>query len=340
MNITFMIGNGFDILVGLKTRYIDFYNYMKKDSVNDKNNKNGILVNIDKNIELWSDLELGLGNYTHTIEEDEIRLEKFYKDKFEIDLKLREYLKREQDRVNWQDKINGMAFRSEFINHIAGFYNFFKPSDKDEILETIAKRPLKYYLISFNYTNIIKEAININKSIDVETLYLHGTLNDENSILGVNDLEQIKNKYFNNRTEMLLSMCKLEMNKFLGEYRINKAEDILNSSEIVCIFGMSIGETDKYWWEKLIDSLEKGIIKIIIVFHYSSKLYTSNLVELWREQNRVKERILKYSSADNKDKLKDRIKVLCNSDMFKLRLKLEEESDFEIKINEEVAVAQ
>ena len=335
-----MIGNGFDILVGLKTRYIDFYNYMKKDSVNDKNNKNGILVNIDKNIELWSDLELGLGNYTHTIEEDEIRLEKFYKDKFEIDLKLREYLKREQDRVNWQDKINGMAFRSEFINHIAGFYNFFKPSDKDEILETIAKRPLKYYLISFNYTNIIKEAININKSIDVETLYLHGTLNDENSILGVNDLEQIKNKYFNNRTEMLLSMCKLEMNKFLGEYRINKAEDILNSSEIVCIFGMSIGETDKYWWEKLIDSLEKGIIKIIIVFHYSSKLYTSNLVELWREQNRVKERILKYSSADNKDKLKDRIKVLCNSDMFKLRLKLEEESDFEIKINEEVAVAQ
>ena len=30
MNVTFFIGNGFDINIGLKTKYSDFYPYFKK----------------------------------------------------------------------------------------------------------------------------------------------------------------------------------------------------------------------------------------------------------------------------------------------------------------------
>jgi len=64
MNILFLIGNGFDLNLGMKTRYRDFYDYytnLPKDNDSDvvKSFKNELWNNID----LWSDLERELGNY-------------------------------------------------------------------------------------------------------------------------------------------------------------------------------------------------------------------------------------------------------------------------------------
>ena len=67
MNITFMIGNGFDLQLGLKTRYIDFYNYYIA-----KNNNDMIAKSINENYDLWSDLEVGLGEFTSTLSNNDI----------------------------------------------------------------------------------------------------------------------------------------------------------------------------------------------------------------------------------------------------------------------------
>lgn len=61
MNITFLIGNGFDINIGLKTRYQNFYDYLKdsgnmKKLTSELNEKS----NVDFDKVMWSDLELGL----------------------------------------------------------------------------------------------------------------------------------------------------------------------------------------------------------------------------------------------------------------------------------------
>lgn len=326
MIITYMIGNGLDISLGLKTRYTDFYEYTK-NQYSDENIKNEILQSIGKDIELWSDLELGLGEYTKNIGDNPQKLDKFFKDKFDIDIMLREYLKNEQERIDWDDNENIAIFKNKFVRDLLYFYNYFKTTDKTEIVNLIGNNNLKYYLISFNYTDVIKRGIQIVTSADIEEFYLHGTLEGDDAILGVNDSEQIKNQHFNSRHEMLLSMCKVEINKYIGENKTKRAEEILDSSEIVCIFGMSIGETDKHWWEKVVDNLKRGAIKMIIIFHYKPNLDKRNYVEVWREEESVKEQLLKYAFEDDesksnlKDKLKDKIKVLCNSDMFKLQLK-------------------
>ena len=63
MNILFFIGNGFDINIGMNTRYSDFYNYYQK--VKSQNHTvRKVKSNISSNIENWSDLELALGSYT------------------------------------------------------------------------------------------------------------------------------------------------------------------------------------------------------------------------------------------------------------------------------------
>lgn len=61
MNVTYIIGNGFDLNLGLKTGYQDFYDYYIE--VPSPNAHVELLKNTIKQegYELWSDLEVGLG---------------------------------------------------------------------------------------------------------------------------------------------------------------------------------------------------------------------------------------------------------------------------------------
>ena len=60
MNITFLIGNGFDIKLGLKTRYTDFYPVYiasnKDKDINDSAKRFADLI--DSNYETWADFEM------------------------------------------------------------------------------------------------------------------------------------------------------------------------------------------------------------------------------------------------------------------------------------------
>ena len=63
MDITYLIGNGFDINIGLATRYCDFYEYYKQQPSSNKTIaklKNDIRCNYEN----WADLEVKLGEYT------------------------------------------------------------------------------------------------------------------------------------------------------------------------------------------------------------------------------------------------------------------------------------
>ena len=62
MNVTFLIGNGFDLNLGLKTRFRHFYDYyLKLKSPNQTVEKFKIALN--ENLENWADLEVALGEY-------------------------------------------------------------------------------------------------------------------------------------------------------------------------------------------------------------------------------------------------------------------------------------
>lgn len=319
VSITYLIGNGFDISIGLKTKYSDFYKYITNSHEFVKDN-NKILESIKNKSDLWSDLELGLGKYTESIGNNNEKLEKFYEDKFEIDLKLREYLRIQQERIDWEKSKN--IIEKDFKNNIYSFYNLFKTTEKDKIFDLIrSNRISDYRIISFNYTNIIEKCVELSEE-KLKLLYLHGSLDADNAILGVNDSDQIKNEFFKESIEMSIVMNKLTINNDIGEYTINRAENILNDSLIICIYGMSIGDTDKYWWEKILDNLVKEKTKMVIIFHYEPNLDMRDRLKVLRAKNKVKEQLLKYSSEDEtlKNKIKNKILVECNSNMFHMNL--------------------
>lgn len=339
--ITYLIGNGFDISAGLNTRYSDFYKYMISKYESGECSKNDILENIKNNSDLWSNLELGLGEYTQEIADDIGKLEKFFDEKFQIDTMLMKYLRIEQERIDWENNNSIQKVRNDFSKYIYNFYNLFTPVERDEILKICSNSNSAYKVISFNYTNVIKKCIDL-ISNKIELLYLHGSLEKNNAILGVNDSEQIKNDFFKNSDEMLICMNKLEINNDIGEYTISKAKSILKNSDIICIYGMSIGDTDKYWWQEIINNLKEGLTEMVIIFSYIPDLNINNRVKHRRAKKDIQNQLLRYCSDDEQlvDELRSKIKVLCNSEMFKMNFILKDSDEFEKLLKENELVLQ
>lgn len=339
--ITYLIGNGFDISAGLNTRYSDFYKYMISKYESGECSKNDILENIKNNSDLWSNLELGLGEYTQEIADDIGKLEKFFDEKFQIDTMLMKYLRIEQERIDWENNNSIQKVRNDFSKYIYNFYNLFTPVERDEILKICSNSNSAYKVISFNYTNVIKKCIDL-ISNKIELLYLHGSLEKNNAILGVNDSEQIKNDFFKNSDEMLICMNKLEINNDIGEYTISKAKSILKNSNIICIYGMSIGDTDKYWWQEIINNLKEGLTEMVIIFSYIPDLNINNRVKHRRAKKDIQNQLLRYCSDDEQlvDELRSKIKVLCNSEMFKMNFILKDSDEFEKLLKENKLVLQ
>lgn len=341
MSITYLIGNGFDISAGLNTRYSDFYNYMINKCKMGEIGNNNILENIRNNCHLWSNLELRLGEYTEYIADDNVKLDEFFEEKFEIDTMLMKYLRLEQERIDWENNNSIQKVRSDFSKYFYNFYDLFTPAEKEKILKIINNSKSVYKVISFNYTNVIEKCIKL-ISNGIELVYLHGSLEKDNAILGVNDVEQIKNDFFKNSEDMLISMNKLEINNDIGEFTVSKAKNILKNSDIVCIYGMSIGDTDKYWWQEIVKNIKDGLIQMVIIFSYVPDLNINNRVQYRRKREEIQNQLLRHSLDDKEliEEFRSSIKVICNSDMFKMDFILKDSDEFEKLLKERELVLQ
>lgn len=70
MQILYLIGNGFDVNLGMKTKYTDFYKFYQEIETESTILKN-LKKNINRKVITWSDLELRLGEYTQSLKTDE-----------------------------------------------------------------------------------------------------------------------------------------------------------------------------------------------------------------------------------------------------------------------------
>lgn len=336
MNITFFIGNGFDINLGLKTRYSDFYPYFL-----DKASKDNMIsqwLNLDDL--LWADLEERIGQNLEKVVENE--KEKFYADKNELDGLLLEYLGQEQNRVITVNKEQQIA--DEFARSLSILFSDLSEVGRTSIGSTCnmyRQEDFSLHFISFNYTDILDQIIDlarelkfsmslhwnnggIKKVILGKVIHIHGTL-DEEMILGVNDEDQINNAFFRADLEFLDTFIKRRMNDNIGQRKIEHAKKLIDGSHIICIFGMSIGCTDKMWWEEILSWLQESEDNKLIIFYkgYEEQLRRKIPATTIRLNNKIKKDILQKGSADiedpNIEKIKDRIFISYNANIFNFK---------------------
>lgn len=347
MNITFLLGNGFDIQCGLQTSYINFYEYILKkkyslelfqemDEKSVLKIDNMIYSEIYKSkddIQTWADLEFQLGVFTRCLKEekeDAITAERFLED-FEI---LREDLNEYLKGIQIQDDVEISEDFSEILSTTMDkfFYGVLE-QEHDEIKSMLGENTnshFNYQFISFNYTNSLQIVLknssknskgnsfnsssysqNFNRAI----INVHGVI-DRFLTLGLNDESQLASDFF--EREDLNDLLKPDSLTNSREYRRRDAESVIEKSDIIVIFGMSIGSTDKHWWERIAEILLKNSNKKLIIHLYDTEpSYVSGRIVRLRREKKENEFLSHLGNLDLSDEkvsqLRKQIYIVTNS---------------------------
>lgn len=315
MNITFLIGNGFDRNLGLNTTYADFIKYYKTTKGNSK-----VLVNfrkyIDDNEELWRNAELALGKYTEEFEAGNgMAFSECHQDLCEH---LVEYLKNEEHRL---------SFDTATEKVLSAFKNIVKPENHFPAQERTAIREIfnryknedyNFDFICFNYTSTLDKCFEIvknsagalgqhlignvvRKHIARQIRHVHGTLEKE-IVFAVNDETQIaKPDIFDFEDGEICKhlLIKQQANESYQENTDTIANQILQNSTIIYIYGMSLGETDTLWWNRICNWLRGSDVRHLIIQNFAMSHKGVYQLQYQLAEKKKKKEILAFSNFDN-----------------------------------------
>lgn len=338
MNITYLIGNGFDVNIGLNSRYADFYdtyvkihsddeadvikrfkaginNYIKKESHKDD------LQTID-----WRDLEVALGQFTEQMEEHEAEV--LYLD---VNDRLKEYLIEEFKYFDAK-AFSSNSFYSQFTNPVTLHFNRMTANRIKNFCLSHSGDDI-YNVINFNYTRTIEKLsgfhgkrLPIGRSFTGRQAYLdsvyhiHQTLENDEILVGVNDVTQIANKKFHENRLLSNMYIKPNTNRLLGSGINADCETIIANANLFIIYGTSAGITDQNWWRLVCERIINSNARLIYFVHQTEKRPHQNLYfeEMKREEV---SKLFEHAGLDVKqvlDTIIDKCFVSFSDKMFKM----------------------
>ena len=272
-NIIVILGNGFDLDLGLKTSYKEFWQ--------------------ERNIELTS--------YRYYISPSEAlysRLEEHHKNMvannwFDFEEIMRSYasetIKRYESRGDSLSRTasyhgNNLKANIEYFIHLKKTiidyisiqqdnHNVRTESHAASLLRVMAKKSLfrQYTCYNFNYTNINIFAKELGYKNDLTVKYIHGNLQDKNIIFGIGE-DQLVNGY-----DFLLK-------KNQGAKGMLFQEELYKADEVI-IFGLAFGRNDIHYFIDFFKSIQSRRISPKIT------IYTYNE----QEKENIKHRLAEYS---------------------------------------------
>lgn len=323
MNIVHIIGNGFDLNIGLETSYSDFFRYYKSIE-----SSNSSIINLKKDIdeqyENWADLELQLGKYSENLanlHDLDIILD-------DMRNNLAEYLMKKETEFDYS-KVD----REKLLIDIYSPEAKLDVEDRKQIQEFKKKstNPWVIDILTFNYTRSIEKIIgekyegiqlttHRGKPVVLDKLeHIHGSL-DDNMVLGVNDISQLANVDFRENVDVLETLVKPEQNRAIKDGKVARCHQVIRKANLISIYGSSLGKTDQLWWELIGQRLLEGCFVIIFIY---SKLSVPPLTSYikGREVRKTIEKFLLLTqlSDSKKEKVKNRIFVGINTTLFNMK---------------------
>lgn len=335
MSITFLLGNGFDRALGLETGYSAFYRWYCKQPTDGlepwvkvfRLEINKYISNDPAAEAYWSDAEYGLGQYTEKFNLETVnQFIDCYND-FRDSLVV--YLKAQQALVT-TDLVT--SIKTHFAPQLGDCFQEIDPLEKSDVFSTrnrISAREIPLNFVCFNYTDAVEQVFsalgtdyvgewrgadgNTHKLKMGKLIRAHGTL-DKWPIIGVCNIHSIKNQELLKDPLFKATMQKSESIIVSGELWRQTATDVIKNNQIICVFGMSLGETDSDYWEMITQWLAGDSSRQLIVFWYDVKSNNVNMSipAKFTEVNRVKDKLREYSSwsATTYESVKKRIHVV------------------------------
>lgn len=245
----FIIGNGFDLDLGLPTAYSNFVSSKywpipinKKKTKNNReildlspNQEIPTLENVIEKakLETWFDLEETLLNYAKVESKGNL-----YHNSWGIETGLEiannvKYYKRIQKAL------------CKYIKHVQKKFRVNEASSASKVLKAVIDNGLFENIFSFNYTDLNAIAKQLNISADFRYVHLHGKVSDNSIILGVDE------SYLRPGYEVFHKTSS-------RKYPSNDLYDaLINATEIV-VFGLSFGSIDYSYFKDFFKNISEG----------------------------------------------------------------------------------
>lgn len=273
-----IVGNGFDLNLGLKTsyaNYLDSGEFKKLLGNNclanylDRCSKTSNWVDIEKELYNYSvQLFFRIGNTFSPVVGKEELVKCLKKDYYDICFSLKNYLKFAINRhMNLENKA---AF------HIIGkFFN----SRKDT------------YILTFNYTDIIERTHDCYFSTLKENYlinHIHGSLSDDNIVFGIEDSVEVAKEhvflYKSHNTNQ----------------RINGLISIFENAENFTFFCYSLGETDHSYFDDFFkaQTMPNCKKKNFTFYHYGAEAYDDLIWQLKKLTNNRLSYLKQYNNLE------------------------------------------
>lgn len=321
-----MIGNGFDLNLGLRTRFTDFYNHYSAARAKDdrlyvrdfldkvKNSSNGE----------WSDFEASFGKYAQHFSKE--NHEDYLSLWMDILLELGKYIDLQQKNAipaNWH--LNNIMMSYLISPELFLARGARAPFEK---LKVRVGDIINVDVINFNYTSTFEKLYNwrnvaetISDGLNYASLnsvtHIHGTTR-ENMILGVDNPSQIIcADNIGNQERVKNRLVKPIANRNSLTLRDEDCAKRIANANVVCIFGMSLGKTDQTWWQLVGERLRSPDAMAIIFSR--SKDVPINLGYLASELQDIKAKEFLSAAgivADQVPELISKINISFNSGIF------------------------
>lgn len=337
MRLLYLIGNGFDINVGLKTAYTDFLESYKEQPTSENLDEVGkryikrLKQDIQNNINLWSDFEIqfgkhmsklgGMGSGIHSLQEE------FDIINDDIRENLTHYIADEDKRISFpvnapQKFLTDVLIPEQHLRDFEKSEIDYKKNNGNTTANVID-------FISFNYTRTIEKLLNNNAVVQSKEFKVNGPVHvhgyyDNRMILGVNDISQIDNEKLRKDNYFIDALVKPNSNRVYGVNHTNQCIKLIENAHLICCYGLSFGDSDKIWWEKVCQQLKNRQDLIVIIFLYVPNMpdYSNSGHKLQNERRKVITKFLNQGGLRESEQstIENRIYVSINAPIFKIHI--------------------
>lgn len=324
MRVTFLIGNGFDINCGMKCTYQDIY----KGYVENRSGEPEIIRAFKDDIlqkpQTWADFEEAMNLYLSRFKsEDEfIRVIRDFKS-YMIG-----YLKNEEANLLARiDKLHG-KFGYNVTNEVSRSLEHFYDDishNVSKVLEGRMKGEHIYYnIISFNYTKTVDSLLSRCGLAGV--IHIHGMLEDD-PVLGMDQKEQLNDEMqFIPTKRFCKEFLKPFFNQIYDMYRVTEAKEAISKSDVICVYGLSFGESDLTWRNMIVEWLKSsGHHLFLYDYEYSCKTVFTAFDKIDYEDE-AKEKFLNRIGVDEntKNQIIDSLHIRVGGNLFNIATVLDE----------------
>ena len=335
-----VIGNGFDLNLGLKTGYSDFLRsdlFLSDDFSEQRNSLCRNVGDVEDCGNHWSDLEMLLGMSTRYYSADDDTFAEIFE---QIQRRFVEYVSRQIEMFSAEISEKDIQ---EFWQSICRFYDRIPAMDREKLrLKESVRGSIHHKFISLNYSDTFDRFVAAAKKkhapFDSRTVagmtysdradapfHLHGTLENGGSeiVFGVSFPEQMDNQEFAADEGSCELWVKSQKNGSLfGNKKTEEMKSIVSAADVICVYGCSLGKSDDYIWREVGKRLKSSAHTNLVLFVHG---LPDRAGQLGRQYQKARDgaRDCFFDRAgiarEKSDEIKQRILFIPSGDVFRFK---------------------